>query len=159
MGVRYEQTDVTAESQLAIPTAVVWTADNDFAQQFANPGTQELSEEADYDHVSAGLDFSMEVLDNVVVRASYSKTIARADFGQMFVANSAGTPPRATALGVTANGARGNPALVPLESTNIDVSVEVVLRRRELRLDGVLRQGCGELHRHRRVPAGDVRPA
>jgi TonB-dependent receptor len=124
VGVRYEQTDVTAESQLAIPSAVVWTADNDFAQQFSNPGTQQLEEQADYDHVLPALDFSIEPFDNFIVRASYSKTIARADYGQMFVANSAGTPPRATALGVTANGARGNPGLVPLESSNIDLSVE-----------------------------------
>ncbi len=124
VGLRYEQTDVTAESQLAIPTAIVWTADNDFAQQFSNPGTQQIKEDADYNNVLPALDFSIEVANNLVARASYSKTIARPDFGQMFVANSAGTPPRATALGVTAGGSRGNPALVPLESNNIDVSLE-----------------------------------
>ena len=43
----------------------------------------------------------------------------------MFVSNTAGTPPRSTALGVTASGARGNPSLVPLESRNIDLSLEV----------------------------------
>jgi TonB-dependent receptor len=124
-GVRYEQTDVTATSQLAVPTAIVWTADNDFAQNFGGGASSTLSEEADYDHFLPSLDFSVEVLDNVIVRASYSKTIARADFGQMFVSNTAGTPPRATALGVTASGARGNPSLVPLESQNLDLSLEV----------------------------------
>jgi TonB-dependent receptor len=124
VGARYEQTDVRAASNLAIPSAVVWTADNDFAQQFNNPGTQKIEEEADYDHFLPALDFSVEVVENVVLRASASKTIARADYGQMFVANSSGTPPRATALGVTAGGSRGNPSLVPLESTNLDFSAE-----------------------------------
>jgi TonB-dependent receptor len=124
VGARYEQTDVQAVSQLAIPSAVVWTADNDFAQQFANPGTQQLREEADYDHFLPSLDFSVEVVENVVLRASASKTIGRPDFGNMFAATNSGTPPRATALGVTAGGGTGNPALAPLESTNLDVSVE-----------------------------------
>lgn len=124
VGARYEQTDVNAVSNLAIPSAVVWTADNDFAQRFANPGTQQLREEADYDHFLPSLDFSIEVVDNLVLRASASKTIARADFGNMFNATTSGTPPRATALGVTAGGGTGNPALVPLESTNLDFSAE-----------------------------------
>jgi TonB-dependent receptor len=125
VGVRYEQTDVTSASEQAVPTAIVWTADNDFAQQFGNSGTTTLSEEADYDHVLPSLDFSVEVLDNVMVRASYSKTIGRADYGLLFASTTAGTPPRATALGVTAGGGRGNPGLVPLESRNLDLSLEV----------------------------------
>jgi TonB-dependent receptor len=124
VGARYEQTDVKAHSNLAIPSAVAWTGDNDFSQQFANPGTQSLEEETDYDHFLPSLDFSIEVVENLVVRASASKTIARADFGNMFAATSSGTPPRATYLGVTVGGGRGNPSLVPLESTNLDLSVE-----------------------------------
>jgi TonB-dependent receptor len=124
VGARYEQTDVAAHANLAIPTAVVWRSDNDFSQAFASSQTQSIDEEADYDHFLPSLDFSIEVIDNLVLRASASKTIARADFGQMFVSNSSGTPPRATALGVTAGGSRGNPSLVPLESTNLDFSAE-----------------------------------
>ncbi len=37
----------------------------------------------------------------------------------------ANTPPRATALGGIAGGSSGNTALVPLESKNIDLSIEV----------------------------------
>jgi TonB-dependent receptor len=123
-GVRWEQTDVTSTSDLAIPTSVIWTSDNDFAQQFGT-GTQAITEDADYDHFLPSIDFSVEVLEDVVVRASYSKTIARADYGQLFVSNTAGTPPRAVALGGIALGTRGNPGLVPLESENIDLSLEV----------------------------------
>ena len=98
VGVRYEQTDVTANTSLAVPTAIVWNADNDFSQQFPG-GTTPLPDEADYNNVLPSIDFHVELLDNVIVRASWSKTIARADYGQLFVADAAGTPPRATALG------------------------------------------------------------
>jgi TonB-dependent receptor len=123
-GLRYEKTDVTAATSLAIPTAVVWNADNDFSQQFSG-GVQPLSDDANYNNTLPSLDFSVELLDNVVARASWSKTIARADYGQLFVADAAGTPPRATALGGIATGSSGNTGLVPLESSNIDVSLEV----------------------------------
>jgi TonB-dependent receptor len=123
-GVRYEQTDVTANTSLSVPSEIVWTADNDFAQTVP-PGTQPLSDDADYSNTLPSLDFNVELLDNVVARASWSKTIARADYGQLFVADSAGTPPRATALGGIATGASGNTGLIPLESTNIDISLEV----------------------------------
>jgi hypothetical protein len=58
-----------------------WTADKDFAVRFANPDRQPYSEEADYDHFLPSLDFSVEVVDDVVLRASASKTIARAEYG------------------------------------------------------------------------------
>ena len=76
----------------------------------------QLHDDASYDNVLPSIDFYVEPPDNLVVRASWSKTIARADYGQLFVADSAGTPPRATALGGIAGGNRGNTALVPLES-------------------------------------------
>ncbi|HEU5134256.1 MAG TPA: TonB-dependent receptor [Steroidobacteraceae bacterium] len=123
LGVRYEETEVAALSNLAVPSAIIWNADNDFSQQFP-PGSQQLTDDSKYDNVLPSIDFSIEATDNLVFRASWSKTIARADYGQLFVADSAGTPPRATALGGVAGGNQGNPALVPLESSNIDVSVE-----------------------------------
>jgi TonB-dependent receptor len=124
VGVRYEETDVEARTSLAVPNAIIWNADNDFSQSFPG-GTTPLSDDASYDNVLPSIDFNVEVLDNVIARASWSKTIARADYGQLFVADAAGTPPRATALGGIAGGNSGNTGLVPLESTNIDFSLEV----------------------------------
>jgi TonB-dependent receptor len=124
-GVRYEKTDVTAVSTLAVPDGIIWTADNDFASDFSSGTIQPLSKDADYNNVLPSVDFSVEMLDNVVARASWSKTIARADYGSLFASETAGTPPRATALGGIPTGASGNPALIPLESTNIDISLEV----------------------------------
>jgi TonB-dependent receptor len=125
VGVRYEKTDVTSATVQAVPTNVIWTADNDFAQDFGGGGSSIVTAESDYDHFLPNLDFSIELIDNVMVRASYSKTIGRNDFGFLFAGRNAGTPPRATALGVLANGSRGNPGLVPLESSNFDVSIEL----------------------------------
>jgi TonB-dependent receptor len=124
-GVRYEKTDVSAVSTLAVPDGIIWTADNDFASDFSSGTIQPLSRDASYNNVLPSLDFQVEMLDNVVARASWSKTIARADYGQLFASETAGTPPRATALGGIPTGASGNTALIPLESTNIDISLEV----------------------------------
>jgi TonB-dependent receptor len=124
VGVRYEQTDVTAKTSLAVPTGVQWNSDNDFSLVFP-AGTTPLSDDADYSNVLPNIDFHVELLDNVVARASWSKTIGRADYGQLFFADAAGTPPRAVALGGIATGASGNTGLIPLESSNIDISLEV----------------------------------
>ncbi len=124
VGLRYEKTDVKASTMLSVPTDLVWTADNDFALVY--PGTlQPLSADASYNNTMPNIDFSVEMLDNVIFRASVSKTIARTDYGNLFVADSVITPPRATALGGIASGSSGNTGLVPLESKNIDLSLEV----------------------------------
>jgi TonB-dependent receptor len=125
IGARYETTDVESTSLIAIPSAIGWTADNDFAVRFANPDRQPYSEEADYNHFLPSLDFSIEVVNDVVLRASASKTIARAEYGQLFVQTNAGSfNGSPTMLGGTASGSTGDPSLVPLESTNLDFSAE-----------------------------------
>ncbi len=123
-GLRYEKTKVAASTQLAVPSELVWTADNDFALNYPG-GLTPLSDSASYTNTLPNLDVSIEALDNVIVRASWSKTIARADYGNLFVADTAGTPPRATALGGIAGGSSGNTGLVPLLSNNLDLSLEV----------------------------------
>jgi len=122
-GLRYEKTDVTASAQQSIPTAIRWTADNDFATDFAG-GIATLEAKASYDNWLPNLDLSVNVKDNLIARASFSKTIARAAYGSMYATTSTNTPPRPTLNGVnpTANG--GNPALLPLESSNVDFSLE-----------------------------------
>lgn len=124
-GVRYEQTDVDTLSDVAEPDAIIWVADNDFAPDFSSGASTTLTNTSDYSHVLPSVDFSIEAIDNVVVRASWSKTIARADFGNLFSATTAGTPPRAIGLGGIATGTGGNAALVPLESENFDLSLEL----------------------------------
>lgn len=122
-GLRYEQTDVESTSIQSIPLAKVWTSDNDFIEVLG-PNQQAVTQTYDYDNLLPALDVSMDVNDNLKARVSFSKTLARAPYGNMFVNTSAGNPNTATALGGFASGSRGNAQLDPLESNNFDVSLE-----------------------------------
>ncbi|MGI9221050.1 MAG: TonB-dependent receptor [Woeseiaceae bacterium] len=121
-GVRYEETDVESSSVQSIPIAKDWASDNDFTTRFGPSAA--VTQKHSYDHVLPNLDISVDLTDNMKVRASMSKTIARPELGNMFVDTSAGNPGTATALGGVWTGSSGNAALDPLESNNLDLSFE-----------------------------------
>lgn len=122
-GLRYEKTDTTSSTVQAIPTSIDWVSDNDFSVRVGN-GQEQISFKGGYENLLPSIDFQIEARDDLVVRASYSKTIARSNYGNLFSATSVGSPPRPTAFGGIASASRGNANLLPLESDNIDVSVE-----------------------------------
>lgn len=122
-GIRYEKTDVDASALQSIPVALRWTADNDFTTDFGT-GVNTIKMQASYDNWLPNLDVSVNVRDDLVVRGSFSKTIARPSYGQMYATTTVNTPPRPTLNGVNPTAASGNPGLLPLESSNIDLSVE-----------------------------------
>ena len=122
-GLRYEETRTRSNSLVRAPDAIVWTSDNDFTLSVGNT-IQPFSQSGRYDNILPAIDFSIQPYDNVVARASYSKTLARPNYSNLFSARSVGTPPRPTALGGIASGSVGNAALQPLESDNIDFSAE-----------------------------------
>ncbi|RKQ96552.1 TonB-dependent receptor [Maricaulis maris] len=122
-GVRYEDTSVESTALVAVPEAIIWQSDNDFTIQLSNT-VQPVSSTGSYDNVLPSLDFQIEIVDDVIARASFSNTIARPSYGDLFVADDADTPPRPTALGGIASGSTGNAGLLPLESDNFDVSLE-----------------------------------
>ena len=122
VGLRYEETDVTSASVQSIPIAKDWASDNDFVTRFG--AVDAVTQKHSYDHLLPNLDFSLDVTDNIKVRASMSKTIARPELGSMFVDTFAGNPGTATALGGVWTGNRGNAQLDPLESNNFDLSFE-----------------------------------
>ena len=62
--------------------------------------------------------------DSLKARFSYSKTIARAGYGNLTAGQNAGTPGGSTINGFLPNGNQNNPALLPLESDNFDISLE-----------------------------------
>jgi TonB-dependent receptor len=74
----------------------------------------------DYNYVLPSFDFNIGLLDNLKFRASWGKTIGRPGWGDiqggqvldLLVRVDGGT------------GSQGNPALKPLESTNLDFSIE-----------------------------------
>ena len=122
-GVRYENTKVRAVSLQPVPTAIVWTADNDFF--VANTTErQTLTSNGKYSNWLPSVDAKFEVFDNFFARASYSKTISRAGYGDLFASTGVSGPGRPTAIGGIATGFAHNTDLDPLSSRNIDVSLE-----------------------------------
>jgi TonB-dependent receptor len=122
-GLRYEQTDVTSSSIQFLPTQIIWEADNDFLIQLGST-VQTISDKNDYSNFLPSLDLTLNVNEEIKARASFSKTLARPSYDQLFQATSISPQERITALGGAATGSSGNAQLDPLESTNIDLSVE-----------------------------------
>lgn len=122
-GLRYEKTTVFSSSVVAVPAAILWTADNDFTLTVSNQ-QQLVTQTGSYENLLPSMDFQVEVARNLIGRLSFSRTIARPDFGNLFSASSVGIPGRATAVGGFAPGSTGNANLSPLISDNIDASLE-----------------------------------
>jgi len=122
-GLRYERTRSTSTSLVQIPTAIVWTADNDFTRNIGS-AFQPVVGKGSYENFLPALDFSIDLTSKVKGRLSYGRTMARPDFGLLFSGANAGTPNRPTLLGGIPGGSSGNPNLQPLISDNVDLSLE-----------------------------------
>jgi TonB-dependent receptor len=120
LGVRYEQTDVTSSALVPLPSGISWASDNELNVVTPQGASTTTTLEGDYDYVLPNFDFDVGVMDNLKFRASWGKTIGRPGWGDiqggqvldLLVRVDGGT------------GSQGNPALKPLESTNIDLSLE-----------------------------------
>ncbi len=125
LGVRYEKTEVESVSSIFLPTNIVWTANNDFTLA-RSTDLQPFAEKTEYSHVLPSLDFDIGLTDTLKGRLSYSKTIARANYGNLYAGPNPGTPSGSILVNETtrAAGNAQNPALVPLESDNLDMSLE-----------------------------------
>ncbi len=122
-GLRYESTKSRSTSFITVPQAIVWQADNDFTPILSST-IQPVSGTGDYDNWLPSIDFSIEPMSGLVARASFSKSLGRSDYGSLFASASANQPNRPTALGGIPTGNSGNPGLLPLVSTNFDLSLE-----------------------------------
>ena len=118
-GIRYEKTNVTANSLQQVPTSVVWENPTEFETLYAANATYS-DVTASYGEFLPNLDLSLQVLPDVIVRTSYSKTIARSDLTQMIGTTSVTNSPKPGSRTATA----GNPGLLPYESNNIDLATE-----------------------------------
>jgi len=126
IGLRYEKTDITSTDLANIPTEVVWQSNNDFQIPAGAAATMYAAEDG-YDHWMPNVDFDIEIVPGLKGRFSYSKTIARANFDQMgSAATGLGGPSLPTLLSgsVLGTAGSGNPGILPLESDNIDLSLE-----------------------------------
>jgi TonB-dependent receptor len=117
-GVRYDHTNVDATALVPIPTGTRWTGANEFAIDLG--GTDFTRIKGSYQNWLPSIDFDIEPIENVKLRASYSHTITRADYASLQGGRTIDTNPRIGG----GTGSQGNPGLLPYKSKNIDLSAE-----------------------------------
>ena len=118
-GLRYEKSDIKAVSLQNVPTSVTWANATEFFTNYAANATYS-DLHASYDEFLPSLDTSLQVRPDVLLRASYSKTIARSDLNSMIGTTSVTSTPKPASRTATA----GNPGLLPYESNNFDLAAE-----------------------------------
>ena len=118
VGLRYEETEVDSTALVPVYDSIVWAGANEFVAQSSGEGLTNLKGE--YDHLLPSVDFNIEVVDDVILRASYSETITRPSYSDIQGGQTINPLLRLT--GGTGNS--GNPALLPFESRNYDLSAE-----------------------------------
>ena len=125
IGLRYEDTSLTSIANFSAPTILTQTNDNDFILTTSDE-TVPLEITNSYTNFLPHANVTVDLSDDLVFRAAYSNTIARAGFGQLSAQVSGfGTPSGgSTALGAPSNASQGNPLLDPIESDNFDASLE-----------------------------------
>ena len=124
-GLRYEETDVHSEALVPLYDRVEWSiVDNRFNlyQQKDEAGNtvQGFSEiNGAYSMYLPSLDFDIELFDDFIFRTSYSLTVTRPVYNDLkgaLIIDYLGPD--------GGGGRRGNPQLLPMESKNLDVSLE-----------------------------------
>ena len=124
IGLRYEETDVASQAQVPVYQQIEWITDNEFSPVVAtNPdGSSQLnfsSLTGEYDYLLPNVDFNIEPIEDVLFRASYSETIGRPSYARIQGGLTLG---ECRSFGCFSSS--GDPALLPLESQNIDLSFE-----------------------------------
>ncbi|VXC97700.1 TonB-dependent receptor [Sphingomonas sp. AX6] len=118
-GVRYDQTNVSSSALTPIPVGTAWVAAGEFNIIYA-ADSDFVTAKGSYQNWLPAIDFDMEPVQDVKLRASYSHTITRADYGSL-----QGGRTFNRQFGITGGGgSQGNPNLIPFLSKNIDVSAE-----------------------------------
>ena len=124
-GLRYEKTDLVSTSVIQVPSQMLWLSNNDFRNETGGE-LRPFSEKNSYSYVLPNVDFSIDLTADVKARASFSKSIARPGYGNLYAGPTAGNPGGSVLYGeeFRAAGTSQNPQLMPLESDNIDFGVE-----------------------------------
>lgn len=117
-GMRYEKTDVVSSALVPTYSGTAWVAANEATVTGTGSDFTELTGE--YEHWLPAIDFDISPMDNVVLRASYSETIARPSYSDIQGGQTINTLFRVG--GGTGN--QGNPALLPYSSKNLDFTAE-----------------------------------
>jgi len=102
-----------------VAVGINWTAANEYPIQFAGaPGFTTLKGE--YEHLLPSIDFDIDLTLDLRARASYGESIGRPGWGDI----QGGQTINALARVDGGTGQQGNPALKPLKSKNMDLSLE-----------------------------------
>lgn len=117
-GLRYETTDVSASALVPTPSGARQNSQNEFNILFNGSGF--TSFKGSYQNWLPSVDFDIEPTNTVKLRASYSHTITRADYGSLQGGRRLDTLFRVGG----GTGSVGNPNLIPYKSKNIDLSAE-----------------------------------
>jgi len=119
VGVRYEKTDVESSAVVPAYTGIDWTAANEF-NTVSTPGASESTlYKANYSNTLPNVDVSLKFANNIILRTSYSETIARANYNDI-----SGGVTLGTIRTTSGDASRGDPTLLPHESANFDISAE-----------------------------------
>ncbi|WP_366926196.1 TonB-dependent receptor [uncultured Sphingomonas sp.] len=118
-GLRYEYTRVDSAALVPVPIGTAQVSDNEFSVLFGTERTF-TSFKGDYRNLLPSVDFDIEALKNVKLRASYSHTITRAPYDAL---QGGQTIDPLFRIG-GGFGSQGNPGLIPFKSKNIDLSAE-----------------------------------
>ncbi|GGC17685.1 TonB-dependent receptor [Pseudoduganella buxea] len=118
IGLRYEKTDVTSTALSQTVSGGTWVAQNELPFVFSGKEFTTLS--GKYHNLLPSLDWDMDVRSDLKVRASYGHTIGRPRYDQI----QGGTTINPTGTVNGGTGSRGNPALKPVKSKNLDLSAE-----------------------------------
>lgn len=125
VGGRYESTEVHSESAVKDYGNVYWnnkTSVNLIDKLDANGNSVASigASQGSYDNFLPNINLNLEITEDFVARAAWSKTISRAGYGALkggVVLNPKSNPYEGRA-------SSGNPDIEPLESTNLDFSLE-----------------------------------
>lgn len=118
-GLRYESTEVSTPATAQSYGPIEWISANEFTMPTVGQA-ESVIDSGDYDFVLPSLDLSLEVIQDVILRASYGQSIARPNWLDLRGGTS-------YSQGVRVNGgtaSRGNPGLEPFKSDNFDLSAE-----------------------------------
>ena len=118
LGARQETTNVASQALSPAYTQINWVAGNELTAVQGAPDFTSL--EGEYDVVLPNFDFRIDFSPDWVGRVSLSKTLTRPNYGDIQGGQTINSLLRID--GGTGN--RGNPALLPFESQNSDLSLE-----------------------------------
>lgn len=126
VGVRYEETELTSTALVRRPLYLPWQDNNDFQVTIYDDvsGKVPFSIDHKYDNTLPSMDLDVHFSDNLIGRFSASKTISRPNYANLYAGASLFSQTDPTYLGAVPTANRTNPALEPLESTNLDLSLE-----------------------------------